>query len=84
MNLFPGPSDALLADFADILVSSLVSLALFVAQFGKLHQNKAPVAAVLGVELHHRMGSGGGAGEEVKNDITIIFGSYIFYQLFNI
>ena len=83
-DFLSGPSDSLFADLTDIFIPSLMRLALFSAQFGKLHQNKAPVAAILGVELHHCMGSSGRAREEVENDVIVIFDSYIFYQFFNI
>lgn len=33
---------------------------------GQLHHNEAAVATVLRVEAHHRVGGGGGAGEEVQ------------------
>ena len=71
-NFLSGPSDSLLADLADILVPGLVRRALFVAQFGNLHLDKAPVAAVLGIKLHHCMGCGSGAGEEVENGVVCI------------
>lgn len=58
-------ADALFADFADVLVARFIGFAGFVAGFGKLHHDEFAVSTVLGVELHHGVGCGSGAGEEV-------------------
>ena len=71
LDFLSGAANALLADFADVLVTRLESLALFVAGFGQLHHDKLAVSAVLGVELHHRMGGSGRAGEEVHNNSVL-------------
>ena len=63
LDLAPGSADALLADLADVFVPRLVGLALFIAGFRQLHHDKLPVAAVLGVELHDRVGGGGRSAE---------------------
>ena len=70
-DLVAGAADALFADLADILVARLVGLAGFIALFGKLHHNEFSVSAVLGVELHHRVGGSGRAGEEVEDEGVI-------------
>ena len=62
-----GLADALFADFANVLVSRLVCLALFVTGFGQLHHNEFAMPSVLGVQLHHGVGGSSGAGEEVEN-----------------
>ena len=59
------PADAFLADLADIFVAGLECLGLLVTGSRQLYHDKLAVAAVLGVELHHRMGGGGGAREKV-------------------
>ncbi len=77
LDLVPGPADALLADLADVFVASLIGLALFVAGLGQLHHDEFAATAVLGVELHDRVGSGGGAGEEVEDGRSFVHrGSY--------
>ena len=60
--------DALLADFADILVACLIRFGFFLARFRQLYHDELAVAAVFRVELHDRVGSGGRAGEEVENN----------------
>ena len=71
LDLVSGAADALLADFTDGLVARFVGFACFIAFFGKLHHNELAVSAVLGVELHDCMGGGGGAGEEVEDNISV-------------
>ena len=61
-------ADALFADFADILVARFIGFAGFVAGFGKLHHDEFAASAVLGVELHHGVGGGGGTGEKIEDD----------------
>ena len=68
-QLLSGAADSLFANLTDVFIPGLVSLTLFVADFGQLHQNKPAVAAVLSVELHHGVSSGCRAREEVKNHI---------------
>ena len=67
LDLVTGPADALLADLADIFISGLERLRFFVAGFRQLHHDELAVPAILGVELHDRVGGGGGSGEEVEN-----------------
>ena len=69
LDLIPSAADALLADSADGFVACFVGFACFIALFGKLHHDEFAVSAVLGVELHDGMGSGGGAREEVEDNI---------------
>ena len=83
-QLLSGAADSLFANLTDVFIAGLVSLTLFVADFGQLHQNKPAVAAVLGIELHHGMGGGCRAGKEVKDDIFIFSRSHITYNFFNI
>ena len=71
-NLFTGTADAFLTDFADVLVPSFVSFALFIALFWQLHHDKFTVSIIFSVELHHSMGSGGGTGEEIKDNRIFI------------
>lgn len=61
-------ANALLADLTDVLVPGFVGFAGLVTLFGKLHHDKLAMSAVLGVQLHDGMGSGGRAGEEIEND----------------
>ena len=68
LDFLPSTADALLADFADILVACFMGFAFFIAGFRQLYHNEFAVAAILGVELHDRVGGGGGAGEEIHND----------------
>ena len=72
LDLLASTADALLADLADVLVASLVGLALLVRLFWQLHHDELSLATILCIELHHGMGSSGGAGEEVEDD-GIIF-----------
>ena len=62
-------ADALFADLADVLVTSL---GLLVTHLGQLHHDEFPATAVLGVELHHGMSGCGGTGEEVENDVRVL------------
>ena len=68
LDLFTGTANALLADFADVLVACFVGFACFIALFGDLHHDEFAVSAVLGIELHDSVGGGSGAGEKVKNN----------------
>ena len=67
-DFLTGAADALFADFANVFVTCFEGFTVFVAGFGELYHDELAVPAVLGVELHDRVGSGGGAGEEVEND----------------
>ena len=71
LNFFACAADALLADFADVLVARFVGFACFIALFGKLHHDKLAVSPVLSIELHHSVSSGGRAGEEIEDDRII-------------
>ena len=61
LDLIPTTADALLANFADVLVACFVGFACFIALFRELHHDEFAVSAVLGVELHDGMGGGGRA-----------------------
>ena len=65
LDLVPRSADALFADLTDIFISSLEGLGLFITRFRQLHHDEFAAPAVLGVELHDRVGSGGRAGEEI-------------------
>ena len=75
--------DALLADFADIRIACFIRLALFIADFRQLHHDEFAFAAILGVQLHHGVGGGGRAGEEVE-DNGIFFPENLFELLFEL
>ena len=62
-------ADALFADFTDVFVTGFIGFAGFVAFFGQLHHDEFAVSAVLGIQLHHSMGGGSRAREEVENNI---------------
>ena len=66
LDLFTGTANALLADFADVLVACFVGFACFVALFGELHHDEFAVPAVLGILTHNSMGSRSRTRKEVK------------------
>ena len=67
LDLAPGATDALFADFADVEIARLVGFAGFVCFFRQLYHDELAVPAVFGVELHNSVGRGGRAGKEIKN-----------------
>ena len=69
LQLLTRTADALLANFADILVSGFVGFACFIALFRKLNHDELTVSAVLSVELYDSVGGGGRAGKEIHNNI---------------
>ena len=68
-DFFACAANAFFADFGDGFVACFVGFAFFVADFGQLHHDEFALAAVFGVELHNGVGGGGGAGEEVEDDV---------------
>ena len=60
-------ADALFADFANVLIASLVRFALFVRLFRQLHHNELAVSAIFSVQLHNGVGGCGRAGKEVED-----------------
>ena len=73
MNLLCGATNAFLADFTNILITGFVCFALFVGLFRKLYHDELAMATILCVQLHDSVGSSGGTGEEVENNITIFY-----------
>ena len=71
LELLDYPADALLPDFGDSPVAGLVDLGVRVGLLRHLHQEELAVPAVHPVQVQHRMGGGGGAGEEVEDDVVI-------------
>ena len=59
LDLRTGAADALLTDFADVLVPGLVGFAVLGGGFGELNHDELAVSIVFGIELHHGMGGGG-------------------------
>ena len=53
--LLSGEANALLADLTDVFVAGFGGFGVGSAELGQLHHDEAAIAAVLGVELHHRM-----------------------------
>ena len=72
LDLGFGPADALFAYFRNGFVARLVGFGFFVARLWQLHHDELAIAAVFSVELHDGMGGGGGAGEEVEDDVSLI------------
>ena len=65
-DFLSGPADALLADLGNGAIARFGGFACSTAGFRQLHHNETPIAAVLGIELHHRMGCSGRTGEEIE------------------
>ena len=72
LDLVPGATNALFADFADVLVACFIGFAGFIALFRQLHHDEFAVPTVLGVQLHDCVSGGGGAREEVENNILFL------------
>ena len=77
-NLLAGSTDTLLADLADVLVTSLRSLRLLVAGLRQLHHDEPAAATVLGVELHDGVRGRGRSGEEVEENSRVL--QHLFNQ----
>ena len=71
-DLLSGPADALLADLGNGAIARFGGFALGVAGLRQLHHNELPVAAIFGIELHHRMGCSGRTGEEVERNKVLL------------
>ncbi len=70
--LLPCATYALLANFADIGISGLTRLTLFVSNFGELHHNELTMPSVLGIELHNGVCGCRTTTEKVENEIISI------------
>ena len=83
LDFFTRPADALLADFADIIVARLSRFRAFGAGLRELYHDELAIAAVLGVELHNGVGGRGRAGEEIQRKRVLICSKekHLFYVI---
>ena len=67
LNLGTSTTDALFADFADVLISCFIGFTLLIGQFGKLNHDILAITSIFGVELHDGVSGGSRAGEEIED-----------------